>query len=153
MFWIIAMVDILPVGSFGFSFFNGNVCAPLLDLVDNSLMNDWFKLPGKVDLSVSTWLNLCPVFRQKIIGTAAAPVHDVLVLTLKQKIAEKSLKNWFDINLASLFPFPVCQVKIVVYVGLTEGRVPQNCVEKWFSRQQGVFEQGFQPWYKFIPGK
>jgi len=113
MFYILTVVNILPVGSLGLSFLDGDVGAPLLDLVDDPLVDDGFKFPSKEDLPASAGLDLCPVFRKKIIWAAATPVNNVLVLTL-----------------APLFPFPVCQMEVVVNVRLTEGRVTQNCVEK-----------------------
>ena len=83
MFRVFTVVNILPVGSFGFSFLDGDVGAPLLDLVHNSLVDDGFELPSKEDLSTSAGLNLGPVLGQKIIGTTSTPVNNVFVLTLK----------------------------------------------------------------------
>ena len=85
MFYIFTVENILPVGSLGLRFFNGDVGAPLLDLIDDPLVDDGFKLPSKEDLPASAGLDLCPVFREKIIWAVAAPVNNVLVLTLKQK--------------------------------------------------------------------
>ena len=47
------------------------------------MVDDGLELPGEEDLPGPGALQLGPVLGQEVVGAAAAPVHDVLVLTLQ----------------------------------------------------------------------
>ena len=98
-------------------FLNCNIFAPLLDSVHNSLMNDWLKFPGEEYLPTASIFQFLPVLGQEVVGTTAAPVHDVLVLTL-----------------AALLPLPVGEVEVVVDVGGAVVRVTKDGVEERLRR-------------------
>ena len=142
------VVNVLPIRQLGVTLLYGDVPRPLLHPVENPLVNNRLKLPGKEDLPVASGLQLGPVLGEEIIGTAATPVHDVFVLTL-----------------APLLPLPVGEVQVVVDVRLAVLAVPQHLnkrklrsqyqyfchtnllyrMEKALSREEGVREQRLQP--------
>ena len=117
------LVDVLPVSQLGVALLYGDVLAPLLHPVENPLVDNRLKLPGKEDLAVAGGLQLSPVLGEEIIGAATTPVHNVFVLTL-----------------AALLPFPVGQVEVVVDVGHAVVRVPEHRVEERLGRQESVGE-------------
>ena len=123
MLGLSTVVNVLPVGQLGVGLLYGDVPAPLLHPVENPLVDNRLKLPGKEDLAASGGLQLSPVLGEEIIGAAATPVHDVLVLTL-----------------AALLPLPVGQVEVVVDVRHAVVRVPQDGVEERLCRQESVGE-------------
>ena len=77
------VVNILPVGKLRVSLLDGDVPAPFLHLVQNALMDDRLKFPGEEYLPTASIFQFLPVLGQEVVGTTAAPVHDVLVLTLQ----------------------------------------------------------------------
>ena len=86
-------------------------------------MNDWLKFPGEEYLPTASIFQFLPVLGQEVVGTTAAPVHDVFVLTL-----------------AALLPLPVGQVEVVVDVGHAVVGVPEDGVEEGLCRQESVGE-------------
>ena len=123
MMGLSTVVNVLPIRQLGVTLLYGDVPRPLLHPVENPLVNNRLKLPGKEDLPVASGLQLGPVLGEEIIGTAATPVHDVFVLTL-----------------APLLPLPVGQVEVVVDVGHAEVGVTQHRVEERLRRQESVGE-------------
>lgn len=59
------------------------------------------------------------VLRLEIIGRAATPVHNVLVLALAAQLA-----------------VPIGDAQVVIYHGVTVGAVLQDCVEKGLQRRK-----------------
>ena len=111
------VVNVLPISQLGVALLYGDVLAPLLHPVENTLVNNRLKLPGEEDLATASGLQLGPVLGEEIIGTAAAPVDNVFVLTL-----------------AALLPLPVGEVEVVVDVGGAVVRVTQDGVEERLRR-------------------
>ena len=70
-------------------------------------------------------LEAVEILRFEVIGGAAAPVHDVLVLALAAQLA-----------------VPVGDAQVVVYHGVTVGAVLQDSVEEGLRRKEGP---GFRP--------
>ena len=129
------MVNILPVGGLGGSLLECDVPAPLLHSVQDPLVNDRLKLPSEEYLATPGPLQLGPVLRQEVIGTASAPVHDVFVLTL-----------------AALLPLPVGEVEVVVDVGHAVVRVPKDCVEERLGWEESVAEDLLQAGDQLVTG-
>ena len=67
-----------------------------LDGVDDTVMDNGLKFPGKGYLSVPRCLKLIPVFRSEVIGAAAAPVHNVFILALKTNVLLDLMLNIVD---------------------------------------------------------
>ena len=55
--------------------------------------------------------------------------------------------------LASLLPFPVCEVEVVVYVGLAVLGVPEHGVEEGLGGEQRVAEHRPQAPHQLVPGE
>ena len=98
-------------------------------------MNDWLKFPGEEYLSTASIFQFLPVLGQEVVGTTAAPVHDVLVLTL-----------------AALLPLPVGEVEVVVDVGHAVVRVPKDCVEERLCWEESVAEDLLQAGDQLVTG-
>ena len=129
------VVNILPVGKLRVSLLDGDVPAPFLHLVQNALMDDRLKFPGEEYLSTAGRLELLPVLGEEVVGAAATPVHDVLVLTL-----------------AALLPLPVGEVEVVVDVGHAVVRVPKDCVEERLCWEESVAEDLLQAGDQLVTG-
>ena len=67
------MENILPIRVFGCFWDSALSLNPVLDLVDNLLVNDCLKLPRKEELPRLRALKLCPIVRQEVIRAAATP--------------------------------------------------------------------------------
>ena len=130
---LFTVVNVLPVSQLGVALLYGDVPAPLLHPVENPLVDNRLKLPGKEDLAASGGLQLSPVLGEEIIGAAATPVHDVLVLTL-----------------AALLPLPVGEVEVVVDVGHAVVGVPQDGVEERLCWQESVGEDSPQTGHQLV---
>lgn len=60
------------------------------------------------------------VLRLEVIGRAATPVHNMLVLALATQLA-----------------VPIGDAQVVIHHGVTMGTVLQDCVEKGLQRRKG----------------
>ena len=132
---LFTVVNILPIRQLGVTLLYGDVLAPLLHPVENTLVNNRLKLPGEEDLAVASGLQLSPVLWEEIIGTAAAPVNNVFVLTL-----------------AALLPLPVGEVEVVVDVGHAVVRVTKDGVEERLGRKKSVAEDSPETREELITG-
>ena len=74
-----------------------------LDGVDDTVMDNGLKFPGKVYLSVPRCLKLIPVFRSEVIGAAAAPVHNVFILALKTNVLLDLIRMLNIVDFIQLF--------------------------------------------------
>ena len=61
MLGLSTVVNVLPVGQLGVALLYGEVPAPLLHPVDDPLVDNRLKLPGKEDLPAPRCLQLSPV--------------------------------------------------------------------------------------------
>mmetsp|Transcript_92567 Transcript_92567/g.257848 ORF Transcript_92567/g.257848 Transcript_92567/m.257848 type:complete len:398 (-) Transcript_92567:735-1928(-) len=101
---------------------------PLVDLVDDLLVDDGLELAREEGVAAEGGVDLLPVAGLEVVGAAAAPVDDGLVLAL-----------------AALRPPPVGQVQVVADNGRAEARVPQHHVEERLGRECDILEVAPQP--------
>lgn len=95
---IVTRVNVFPVLSVGSVALDVIAGAdPFLDVINNLLINHRFEFSGEVERLVLCDVDFGPVVFAEIVRRAAAPIDDVLVLTL-----------------AALFAFPVGDMQIVI---------------------------------------